>query len=535
MKNLSARSISQGRNSMPITVESLQRKTLNTFLWASGVTVVLFRFILLAVGNPGRVKLYQGTTIYLIGLLVILLFERYLSYEYAATTFVVFTLVALSFSDEPQQLIQGESLIYFILPVALAGLLLRPWAGYVVASIISISISAAVVFLGGGIPNIPTFFLFFLIALIIEQATSRLYRAMELEQNKSRALKESEEKYHLLVDLLPVGILINQQGKIVMVNPAGVKMFKAVSELELIGTTPAAHLHPDFHQVVEERVQAALTKGIPAPALEEHLLCKDDSTIIAEVSGLPFKYEGKPSMMVVFTDITERKRASEAITSQNQRIQEMSRKLLEVQEREKHLLSAELHDDLGQSLTSLKLMLELIGKTASTKSRQAKISAARELLSELMNKVRNLSLDLRPAMLDDFGLFPALRWLLDRYQSQTGISITCDFDPQCTSRYQPHIETAAFRIIQEALTNVARHASVNHATVKISDNGHLSIEIADLGAGFDLVETSRNVSACTGLSGMQERAHLLGGNVDILTAPGAGTRILASIPLIGVN
>jgi PAS domain S-box-containing protein len=535
MKNLLARSTPPARNSSPNSVESLQQKTLNTLIWGAAISIIIFRSILLVLGNPGRVTLYRGSTIFLMGFLIIILFERYLSYLFASTTFIVFILVALCFSDTPTQLMQGESLVFFIIPVALAGLLLRPWAGYVVASIISISISASVVFHGGGIPNIPTFFLFFLIALIIEQATSRLYRAMKLEQNKSRALKESEEKYRLLVDLLPIGILINQEGKIVMVNPSGVKMFKAASEAELVGTTPAAHLHPDFHQVVEERVRAALTEGIHASTLEEHLLCKDGSTFFAEVSGLPFKYEGKPSMMVVFTDVTERKRASEAITAQNQRIQEMSRTLLEVQEREKHLLSAELHDDLGQSLTSLKLMLELIGKTTSTKSRQAKISAARELLSELMNKVRNLSLELRPAMLDDFGLFPALRWLFDRYQSRTGISISCDFDTQSTSRYQPHIETAAFRIIQEALTNVARHASVNHATVKISDNGRLSIEVEDQGAGFDLIEISRNISACTGLSGMQERARLLGGNVDILTAPGTGTRILASIPLTGGN
>jgi signal transduction histidine kinase len=220
---------------------------------------------------------------------------------------------------------------------------------------------------------------------------------------------------------------------------------------------------------------------------------------------------------------------------QNLRIKEISRRLLEVQEQERHLLAAELHDDLGQSLTSLKLMLELSGKARTTASRQKRMAEAREMASELMNKVRNLSLDLRPAMLDDFGLFVALRWLFDLFQSRTGISVKCDHDLDSKQRFDPHVETAAFRIIQEALTNIARYASVKEAKVTLLSGKTLSIEIADKGTGFNVAQVTQNAAKSAGLSGMQERAHLLGGSVNIISKPGAGTRVIAEIPLRGVS
>jgi len=147
-----------------------------------------------------------------------------------------------------------------------------------------------------------------------------------------------------------------------------------------------------------------------------------------------------------------------------------------------------------------------------------------------MNKVRNLSLDLRPAMLDDFGLFVALRWWFDRFETRTGISIRCDYDLECKDRFEPQVETTAFRIIQEALTNVARHAPVKEAQVSLSTGNVLSIEVTDKGSGFNVAQVTREEADSVGLSGMQERVRLLGGSVEIISTPGSGTRVLAQIP-----
>lgn len=520
--------------SLPMTsIEALQQKTLNRLMAGAGIACFMMRLVLLILGNPGGPPLYFGTTIFMVGLIVLFLMERYVPYQAIGLTLVVFVTVAIVLADTPVRLIQGESLIFFICPVALAGLLLRPWAGYVVAGIISLGITLLVVYLHLGVPNVPAFVLFFMIALIIEQSTSRLHRAMQREQEKSRELSESEEKYHRLIDLLPVGVLINQDGKVVMINPAGAKLAGARKPEEVIGATILEHVHPDYRETAQKRIQAALAEGTKAEIIEQEFLRMDGTSFFAESSGLPFAYNDRPALLVVFDDISERKRAHEAITLQNQRIQEISRKLLEVQEREKHLLAAELHDDLGQSLTSLKLMLELTCRARPSSNRQKKVTEALELVSELMNKVRNLSLELRPAMLDDFGLFAALHWLYDRFRSQTGISIQYNHNLDCDRRFEPHVETAAFRIIQEALTNIARHASVQEAQVTISINGGLCIEVADKGAGFDAVQAIQKAANSTGLSGMQERARLLGGNVEIISKPDSGTRVLAQIPLMG--
>ena len=318
-----------------------------------------------------------------------------------------------------------------------------------------------------------------------------------------------------------------------MVNPAAVKLAGAKSQEDLIGTNIIDHVHPDSRLVMQERSRTILLEGENADIIEEKLIRLDGTTFFAETTGLPLNYNNKPAILVVLTDVTERKRAREAITIQNLRIKEISRRLLEVQERERHLLASELHDDLGQSLTSLKLMLEITGKARTATGRHKRIAEAREMVSELMNKVRNLSLDLRPAMLDDFGLFVALRWLFDLFQSRTGISIKCNHDLDSKQRFAPHVETTAFRIIQEALTNIARYASVKEAEVILSTEKALSIEVSDKGTGFNVAEVAQNAVNSAGLSGMQERARLLGGSMNIISNPGEGTRVIAEIPLQG--
>ncbi len=346
-------------------------------------------------------------------------------------------------------------------------------------------------------------------------------------------LHESEEKYHGLIDLLPIGVGIHQKGRIVLLNPTGAKLMGAKSQEELLGASVMDFLHPDYRELAQARISKSVAKGLIAGQEEEKFIRRDGTSFDAQVTALPFGMGSEASMLVVFDDITERKQAQEAIVLQNQRIQEVSRLLVEVQEREKHLLAAELHDDLGQSLTSLKLMLELASTTRSSVTRKKELEKVRELVSELMRKVRNLSLDLRPAMLDDFGLFAALRWLFERFQSQTGIAVRCNFDPDSKQRFDPAVETAAFRLIQEALTNVARHASVQEAQVRLTIGNTLSVEIADQGPGFDYAEKASQVTGSRGVAGMQERARLLGGRVDILSGKGSGTRVLAEIPLKG--
>ncbi len=397
--------------------EARQRKTLYMMLIACIIcplAVILFSIILdvAHVYYTGRSYIYLGSYIFLGVCTIILLIERFISSRIANWLFILLISAGVLLGDSPRAFLEGQSIFFLVLPVILTGLLLRPWAGYVMAAIMTIGEVVGFFIYHTGIPNIAALFMFFILAWVIDFTTSSLERALDTEQKKSQALIESEK----------------------------------------------------------------------------------------------------------------------AIAAQNQHIQEISQKLLEVQELERHLLATELHDDLGQSLTSLKLTLELISRIPSHRQRDEKINEAGEMVAELMKRVRNLSLDLRPPMLDDFGLFAALRWWFDRFQTRTGITIHCDFDLDDKDRFNRPVETAAFRIIQEALTNVARHASVTEAEVKISTGSTLSIEISDRGAGFNVHQVISSKPDSIGLSGMQERVRLLGGRMEVESNPGAGTRVLAWIP-----
>jgi signal transduction histidine kinase len=213
------------------------------------------------------------------------------------------------------------------------------------------------------------------------------------------------------------------------------------------------------------------------------------------------------------------------------RLRALSRRLVEVQETERRHIARELHDEVGQLLTGLKLILEM-GMRLPSDAVKANLDEAEALVNEIMARVRKLSLDLRPTMLDDLGLLPALLWHIERYTTQTTVRVAFRHTGLEGRRFAPEVETAAYRIVQEALTNVARHAGVSEAAVRVwCDQDLLSIRVEDQGVGF-VPEALLDAGVSTGLSGMHERMALLGGHLAIEAAPGAGVRLTAEIPLI---
>jgi signal transduction histidine kinase len=201
---------------------------------------------------------------------------------------------------------------------------------------------------------------------------------------------------------------------------------------------------------------------------------------------------------------------------------------VELQEAQRRYIACELHDEIGQVLTGLKLVLEMSARAPPAQARSS-LDQALALVNDLMARVRDIALELRPAMLDDLGLLPALLWLFERYSTQSNICVTFEHTA-LERRFHPEVETAAYRIIQEALTNVARHTDVREVAVRVwAGQSTLNLQIEDCGGGFDAAAVS--VGTSTGLSGMQERATLLGGRVIVESALGAGTRLQAELPL----
>jgi PAS domain S-box-containing protein len=220
----------------------------------------------------------------------------------------------------------------------------------------------------------------------------------------------------------------------------------------------------------------------------------------------------------------------EQVREGRERQRKLAKSLVDIQETERRHLAKELHDHLGQELTGLQFMLERAKNQASGKQR-SNLEEIQNSVSDIIGRVRELSLNLRPSMLDDMGLLPTLLWHIDRYTRQTGIRVNFEYN-ELPKRLPLEIETAAYRIIQEALTNAARYAQVNEVFVGlVAQEQTLWVEVLDNGKGFDLAgELDRPTS---GLSGMRERASLVGGYLVVESFMNQGTQIVAALPLGG--
>jgi signal transduction histidine kinase len=217
------------------------------------------------------------------------------------------------------------------------------------------------------------------------------------------------------------------------------------------------------------------------------------------------------------------------LTIANEAMRQLSIRLMDVRETERAHLARELHDEIGQLLTGLRLLLKRNGDFPGD-AFNLRIEQARTIVDDLLARVQGLSFDLRPAVLDQLGLLPALLALFERYSSQTGVLVQFKHQGVGT-RFASRVETGAYRIIQEALTNTARHAGVSEVTVRAwTHANNLNLQIEDRGCGFDpeiILKAPRSI----GLTGMQERITGLGGRVTIESSPGTGTTIVAELPL----
>jgi signal transduction histidine kinase len=229
----------------------------------------------------------------------------------------------------------------------------------------------------------------------------------------------------------------------------------------------------------------------------------------------------------------EREKLLEQVTEGRARLQALSRSLLETQETERHKLSHDLHDEVGQSLTALKVNLQSILEQQPAAFVSAPIDESVSIVDRMIESVRSLSLDLRPSLLDDLGLIPALRWYLRRQAERLNWKRRFSVENCCT-RYRDDLQIACFRIAQEALTNVARHANATKVTLRISEKGAvLELVVRDNGGGFSLAhaKTRAKKGQSLGLLGMEERARLVHGSITITSHRGRGTTVRAVFPL----
>ncbi len=239
--------------------------------------------------------------------------------------------------------------------------------------------------------------------------------------------------------------------------------------------------------------------------------------------------------VIMHIDVTDRKLAEEALARSATRLEALSRQLLRAQEAERRRIARELHDQIGQALTALKINIQ--EARIGVADAPLRLEESLGIVDQTLQQVRGMALDLRPSMLDDLGLIAALEWYVSRHAQRTGLNGRVIADPP-EFHIDPEIETTCYRIVQEGLTNIARHANASRFSVELtyhSDN--LCLVIRDDGAGFDPEATLRSASRgmSMGLAGMRERVELAGGRIAFVSRPGEGTEIqveFTGVPLL---
>jgi PAS domain S-box-containing protein len=343
--------------------------------------------------------------------------------------------------------------------------------------------------------------------------------------------RKSEELLRGLFEFAPdTVVVVDDQGKVIRVNAQIEKMFGYTGD-ELMGESIEMLLPERFRGRHADHRAHYLSEPHTRPmgaGVKLYGKRRDGSEFPVDIMLSPMQGPSSGMVIAVVRDITRRSQAEEALQHYAEHLKSLSRRLMEVQEAERRNIARELHDEIGQALTGLKLTLEMGAKQPGDAARTS-LEQALGLVNQLMARARRLSLDLRPAMLDDLGLAPAVLWHIEHYTAQTRINVDFRHRGLEGRRFSAEVETAAYRIVQEALTNVARHAGVLEAAVLVwTHEATLSIQVEDKGAGFDK-ETMHSPSETSGLAGMRERAILLGGQLMIDSRVGAGTRLTAEL------
>jgi len=345
----------------------------------------------------------------------------------------------------------------------------------------------------------------------------------------AQALRDSEEQYRSLMHTNKDAVLLSTpDGEILAANPAACRMFRC-SEEEMMLTGRAGFVDladPRWQPALEERDRSRGFHG------ELTLVRGDGTKFTGEVSSSIFQIrEDQKRVSVVIRDVSDRLIVEHELQRSHLQLRSLAARIEEVREQERSEVARELHDELGQSLTALKMDLRWLEKRLDPGRVELteKVRGLVGLADQTIEMVHRLASRLRPGLLDDLGLSAAIEWLGADCGRRSGLR--CDVHVDVPERrIGPKSTTAIFRIVQEALTNIARHASASRVTVRICEtDGHLEVLVADDGIGVSDAQVADTRSF--GLLGMRERAHALGGQVTVRGDPGKGTSVLLTIDL----
>jgi len=350
------------------------------------------------------------------------------------------------------------------------------------------------------------------------------------------AVNESQARLAAVMDSAMDAIIsIDQDQRIVLFNQAAETTFRC-SRKEALGSTLDRFLPARYRAAHRGHVahfgDTGVTNRRMGDATTLWALRADGQEFPIEASISQADEGGQRLYTVILRDITRRKEYEDMLVRQQAELREISARVLEAREEEKTLLARELHDELGQLLTALKMDLAWLRERlpAARTELAAKTEQMDAVLGRTVASVRRISAELRPLMLDDLGLHDAVGWLTEEFSRHAGIQCRLEMpEAEALENIDRPVAITLYRVLQESLTNIARHAQAKGAWVTMHATGNwLQLEVEDDGRGIGPEDLARPRSL--GLKGMRERVLYIGGSVEVGRAPRGGTRVLVRVP-----
>ncbi len=359
------------------------------------------------------------------------------------------------------------------------------------------------------------------------------FRDISKIKRTQKIRRDNEKRLRLLFDRAADAIFLTpfsedfRPGAFIEVNDTASKRL-LYSKEELSRLTPYSVIPAKLYEKLNQALKKLHTEATAVFQLQ--LLRKDKRRIPVEISLRRFKLDHQETIVWVVRDITQRKQVEKRLKETSSQLRDLASRIQTVREEERTMIAREIHDELGQVLTVLKIQLSLTANKLLPEQQEIKtrIKSTYGLLDNAVEAVQRISAKLRPGILDELGLAAAVEWQAQDFEKHTGIHCKCSLLSEPVS-LSAEKSTAVFRIFQEALTNAARHADADRVSIFLKNrNDKMILEIIDNGCGIN--KTQINSPKSLGILGMRERVVVLGGSMEINGVPGKGTHIKVTMP-----
>ena len=357
-----------------------------------------------------------------------------------------------------------------------------------------------------------------------------LLRDLSEERKLTLLVEQLNHRMRSLFDLVPVAIWITEGDSVVYANPACARLFGLALSDSFTGHSLFQFLSPGAHDTVRSKVAEALKDEEAVLTLDSEIARHDGTVrqVGMVLAALPDHH--RTLVQMFFTDITSQAQERRALLRARHTLRKFSASVVEAREEERRSIARELHDELGQRLTALKLELSTLDRASDVRIPPERTQAMIDMIDDTVAAARRISMDLRPLMLDDLGLNAAIEWQAREFERRTGLRVSLSL-AETQHVIDSGTATALYRIVQEALTNIARHARANRVQIAVSvDTDTLELCVQDDGEGFSSVPP-KSARGSFGLIGIRERVIVLGGHLSIANAPNGGALLKVRLPL----